>query len=137
MLPDLDVLAFRLNVAYSSSLGHRGASHSVAFALVLGALAAACAPHLRSSRVIAFAFVGLAAASHGLLDMFTNGGLGVAMWWPLSSERLFVSWRVIEASPLSLRRVFSEKGLAVVQSELLWVWLPAVVCAIALIALRR
>lgn len=136
ILPDLDVLAFRLNVAYSHVLGHRGVSHSVVFALALALLALACAPQLRSSRLIAFSFIGLATVSHGLLDMFTNGGLGVALWWPWSSDRFFAYWQVIEVSPLSLSRVFSARGLTVLQSELLWVWLPAVVVTVALLAIR-
>jgi inner membrane protein len=136
-LPDFDVAAFRLNVAYSHALGHRGATHSVAFALALAILAWAFARRLHSSRFVAFMFVGVAAVSHGLLDMLTNGGMGVALWWPWSGERLFAPWQVIEASPLSLRRVFSERGLAVFQSELLWVWGPATFVAGALVAWRK
>ena len=82
-------------------------------------------------------FDGLSTISHGLLDMVTNGGLGIALWWPWSSERLFFPWQVIEVSPLSLSRVFSARGLAVIQSELLWIWLPALLSGIALFALRR
>ena len=125
MLPDLDVLAFRLNIAYSHDLGHRGASHSLFIALALGLLASTIAPSLGFSRMKALAFVFFSAASHGLLDMLTNGGLGVAIWWPWTNERYFFPCQVIEASPLSLRRVFGPAGLAVVKSELLWVWLPA------------
>jgi len=136
ILPDLDVLAFRLNVAYSHALGHRGVTHSVVFAFMLALIALAFAPQLRSSRLISFSFVGLAAVSHGLLDTLTNGGLGVALWWPWSSERFFSSWQVIEVSPLSLSRVFSARGLVVLQLELLWVWLPAVIVTAALLAIR-
>jgi inner membrane protein len=137
IIPDLDVLAFRLNIAYSHDLGHRGVTHSVVFALVIAILAMAISKQLRSTRFIAFSFVGISAVSHGLLDMITNGGLGVALWWPWSSERFFAAWQVIEVSPLSLSRVFSARGLAVLQSELLWVWLPAVLVATALLALRN
>ena len=136
VLPDIDVLAFRLNVAYSDALGHRGVTHSVIFAFALALLALACARQLRTSRSIAFSFVGLSAVSHGLLDMITNGGLGVALWWPWSSARFFAPWQVIEVSPLGLGRVFSARGLAVLQSELIWVWLPAVAVAMALFAVR-
>jgi len=137
VLPDLDVLAFRLNVSYTEAFGHRGASHSVAFALLLGAFALLFASQLHTSRGRAFTFVAFSAASHGLLDMFTNGGHGVALWWPLSSDRLFFPWQVIEASPLSLRRILGGRGLEVLQSELLWVWLPAVVACGALLLWRR
>jgi len=132
ILPDIDVLAFRLNIAYSHALGHRGITHSVVFALALAFMALACAKQLRSSRTIAFAFVGLSAVSHGLLDMITNGGLGIALWWPWSSERFFAPWQVIEVAPLSLDRALGARGVAVLQSELLWVWLPAAAVAAAI-----
>ena len=125
ILPDLDILAFKFGLAYASSFGHRGASHSLLFALLLGFLALLGAPVLRSSRCAAFVFVSLCAASHPLLDMLTNGGLGVALFWPWSGQRFFAHWQVIEVSPISLRRFFSARGLAVMFSELWWVWLPA------------
>jgi inner membrane protein len=137
VLPDLDVLAFRLNIAYSHALGHRGFSHSLLFALGLAVLALLSAPWLRSSRPLAFLFVGLAAVSHPLLDMITNGGLGVALFWPWSAERFFAPWRVIQVSPLSLHQLFSARGIAVFVSELRWVWLPALLAACLLLFLRR
>ncbi len=127
VIPDLDVLAFRLNVAYSNDYGHRGFSHSLAFAAVLGILAALIAPLLRSKRLNSFLFVTISAASHGLLDMLTNGGLGIALLWPYASERIFFPWRVIEVSPPSLWQFLGLRGWRVVASELLWVWLPAAV----------
>ena len=137
VLPDLDVIAFRLGIGYSHELGHRGFSHSLLAALSLGAVAAAFAKHLLATRKAAFLFVFVAAASHGLLDMLTNGGLGVALAWPFSEQRYFFPWQVVEASPLSLRRVFGPAGLAVFKSELLWVWLPAAVAGLALFSARR
>jgi inner membrane protein len=136
-LPDLDVLAFRLHIAYASTFGHRGASHSILFALFLGIIACLVAAQLRAGRLAAFSFVAVSAASHGVLDMFTNGGHGVALWWPMSEERLFFPWQAIEASPLSLRRVLSGKGLEVLHSELLWVWLPAAIASAVLVLLRH
>jgi inner membrane protein len=136
-VPDLDVLAFRFGIPYANEFGHRGASHSLAFAVLLAVVAAALASHLRASRLAAFLFVGASAASHGLLDMLTNGGRGVALWWPLSQERYFFPVRVIEVSPLSLHRLMTGHGLGVLLSELLWVWLPAVVLLAALRVWRR
>jgi inner membrane protein len=134
VLPDLDVLAFRLNVSYTEALGHRGASHSIVFAALLGFVAYLVASRLRATRAVAFSFVAFSAASHGLLDMLTNGGHGVALWWPVSTERFFFPWQVIEASPLSLRRILGGRGLEVLQSELLWVWLPAgLACGVLLL----
>lgn len=137
VLPDLDVLAFRLGIAYAHAFGHRGVSHSLLFAGALAVLACFAAPLLRSTRLAAALFVGACAASHGLLDTLTNGGLGVELFWPFSEERIFSTWRVIEVSPLSLSRVFSGRGVVVLQSELLWVWLPALAAGVVLFALRR
>jgi inner membrane protein len=137
IFPDFDVVAFRLNIAYADALGHRGASHSLVIALLLGVIALTCARRLNTTRLAAFIFVAVSAFSHGLLDTFTNGGQGVALWWPFSQERTFSPWQVIEVSPLSLRRVFSERGLAVFQSEFIWVWLPAILACMLLIGYRK
>ncbi|MDR1227509.1 MAG: metal-dependent hydrolase [Azoarcus sp.] len=63
-------------------------------------------------------------ASHIALDAATNGGLGVAAFWPFSDERYFLPWRPIRVSPLNPRVFMSERGLAVLRSGFLWVWLP-------------
>lgn len=136
-IPDLDVLAFRLGIAYSSAFGHRGFSHSLLFAAVLAVLAVIWFAGLRSQWQNVLAFIFVCTASHGLLDMLTNGGFGVAYFWPFSAERLFFAHTVIEVAPLSLSRLLSPMGLAVLQSELLWVWLPALMLLIILRFIRR
>lgn len=82
-------------------------------------------------------FVGAACASHGLLDMLTNGGHGVAYFWPWSEHRHFLPAPVIEVSTLNVRRFFGPAGIAVLQSELRWVWLPALIMGLAGWAARR
>jgi hypothetical protein len=67
----------------------------------------------------------LAVACHIVLDAATSGGQGVAAFWPLSAERYFLPWRPIRVSPISLHAFFSARGVAVLLSELRWVWLPA------------
>jgi inner membrane protein len=60
------------------------------------ALIGACVHRsLDSSFGIAFAFLFLAAASHGVLDAFTNGGLGIALFWPWSGARYFARYQLI------------------------------------------
>ena len=89
--PDLDVLAFSLGIPYAHPLGHRGLTHSLPFAAGAGlATAALVSPRrLAHGRV----FWGLACAataaiaSHGVLDAFTDAGLGIGFWIPFSSER--------------------------------------------------
>ncbi|HXU31986.1 MAG TPA: metal-dependent hydrolase [Thermoanaerobaculia bacterium] len=137
VLPDADVLGFRWGVPYASEFGHRGFSHSLLFAVLLAITAAAAARFLRASRGTAAWFVGLSCASHGLLDMLTNGGKGVAYFWPVSAERFFFPARVIEVSTLNLRRFFSSAGISTLSSELRWIWLPAAVIACAGLVIRR
>jgi inner membrane protein len=135
--PDLDVLGFRFGVAYADIDGHRGLMHSFAFALLLALAATAAAGALRASRRCTFLFVLASAASHGLLDMMTTGGLGVACFWPWSDTRHFLPWRLIKVSPLSLQRLLSPAGRAVMDSELRVVWLPALGLCLASWAARR
>jgi inner membrane protein len=137
ILPDFDVIGFRLNIAYADAFGHRGASHSLFAAVLLALAAMSCAGWLKAKRLTAFLFIGISAFSHGLLDTLTNGGHGIALWWPLSDGRIFSPWQVIEVSPLSLRRVFSTRGAEVLQSKVFWVWLPAITACATGIFLRR
>jgi inner membrane protein len=122
--PDLDVLAHWSGVPYHHPCGHRGATHSVAFAAALSLLVAWRMAEDRRDLHRLFPFFTLATASHALLDMLTNGGLGVALGWPLSGERVFFGWRPLFVPPLSIGPMFSSWGADVAISELLWVWLP-------------
>lgn len=131
IVPDLDVAAFHFGIHDDHLLGHRGFTHSLGFALLLGVIAALAAPLLRARRLTAFVFVAVSAVSHGLLDMLTNGGAGISLLWPFSSERYFLPWPVLEVSPLGIQRFFSHRGLIVFLSELQWVWLPCVAIALA------
>jgi len=127
--PDLDVLAFRFDVPYEAALGHRGFTHSLAFAAALGIAAALLLraalrgadrpPVARTAALLA-----LAAASHGFFDALTDGGLGVAFFWPLDHTRYFLPWRPIAVSPLGVGRFFSSRGVEVLASEALWVGAP-------------
>jgi inner membrane protein len=135
-LPDIDVISFKLGFAYSDVWGHRGAVHSIAFALAITCLVSLFYRSLHTSRWRCIAFVLLSALSHPLLDACTNGGLGVALLWPLNENRWFMPFRPIEVSPIGVTRFFSARGWAVMQSEILWVWLPAMGLAIVIIACR-
>src|SRR5262245_28235641 len=87
-VPDPDVVAFGFGIPYAHPLGHRGLSHSITFALVL-ALAVwfwrARGAGLFSPASVALFFVAwFACLSHGVLDAFTDGGLGVGFFVPFS-----------------------------------------------------
>ncbi len=139
VLPDLDVVTFYFGIPYSANLGHRGFSHSLAFAALVGLAGAAGHRALGAGAARAFLFLFVATASHGVLDAFTNGGLGVAFLWPWSGERYWApdALRVVEASPISVDRFVSARGLAVLGSELYWIWPPALLVGLILVGLRR
>lgn len=139
MLPDADVILFRFGATYDSVWSHRGVTHSIAFALLVAAVAAV---FLRRavSPLMAFAFIFVATASHGLLDMLTNGGHGVAILWPLSEQRYFFDWRPIQVAPLvtnDFGRRFAARAGALLRTEGLWIWLPAAIVALALRTVRK
>jgi len=137
VVPDLDVLAFRLGIPYASEFGHRGFSHSLMFALVIAVVGARLARSLRSAPKRSFWFLFLAVASHGMLDAFTNGGLGIAFLWPFSDGRFFAPIRPIEVSPIGLSRFLSLRGMSVLWSEVQWVWLPSLSAAVVAVAFRH
>ncbi|HEX8251906.1 MAG TPA: metal-dependent hydrolase, partial [Thermoanaerobaculia bacterium] len=83
--PDLDVIGFGFGVAYGDLLGHRGLTHSLFVAAIVGAALSFALRRARSTardqlQIAAYLF--LATASHGLLDAMTTGGLGVALLAP-------------------------------------------------------
>jgi len=138
-LPDLDVIAFSWGVPYGSALGHRGFSHALcaAAAVALAGTALSRSLRVRAGRTGLFLFVAM--ASHGILDAFTDGGQGVALLWPGSAERFFApaALRVIEVSPIGLSRFLSARGVTVLESELRWIWLPALALGLILVGARR
>ena len=129
MLPDADVVGFAFGIRYSDMFGHRGFSHSILFAIIVGCLVSLSA--FREKRDRLMLYFTLITLSHPLLDMLTDGGLGVALFAPFSAKRYFFPWRPIEVSPIGAG-FFSSRGLEVFASELIWVWLPSL--AVALIA---
>lgn len=117
LLPDADVLGFRYGIAYADPWGHRGATHSLGFAVLLGAAIAVVAPLFRLAPLKTGVLAALVVASHALLDALTDGGLGCALLWPLSDERFFAPWRPLPVAPIG-RAFLSPAGLAVVTTEL-------------------
>ncbi len=118
MLPDVDVLGFRLGIAYAAPFGHRGALHSLVFATAVGAVVAAVQAWRRQRWVSSGLTALWVVASHGLLDAATDGGLGVALLWPFSQRRFFWPSTPIPVSPIG-RGVLTERGVTVALTELL------------------
>jgi inner membrane protein len=140
VIPDLDVLGFRFGIRYGDFWGHRGFSHSLLFASLIASAVLLIVfrrglPSL--GRVSLWIYLFLAAASHGFLDAMTDGGLGVAFFSPFDNHRYFLPWRPIHVSPIGFSRFFTYRGLSVLQSEFLWIWVPAAALALVVWAVRR
>jgi inner membrane protein len=139
MAPDLDIIGLPFGVPWGHVLGHRGITHSLAFAAVLALAVVGVAfrgPAWNEHRALARLFLFVATASHGVLDAMTDGGSGVAFWAPFDDDRYFLPWRPILVSPIG-RRFFTARGLDVLEGELLLVWLPAAVFAALCVWARR
>jgi inner membrane protein len=111
LVPDLDVIAFRFGIPYAAPFGHRGATHSIVFALLMGLAALALTRSWKST--LAMTVVVL---SHPLLDMLTDGGLGVGLFWPVSTERYFFPWTPLPVAPIG-KGLVSSRGLYVLAVE--------------------
>jgi inner membrane protein len=136
ILPDADVLMFIFGIPYAHIYGHRGVSHSIFFAFLISVIIA-----LMSFRevkqnsklwwlfVLYFFLIGL---SHDILDAMTSGGLGIGFFMPFDSTRYFFPVRPIRASPFRLISFFETEGEQILVSELIWIWIPAVVSLVIL-----
>jgi inner membrane protein len=101
-LPDADVIGFSLGVRYEDAWGHRGATHSLMFAIGLGAVVGLAAPRFGRPMVRTGGLAALVVASHALLDTLTDGGLGCALLWPFDLTRYFAPWTPLPVSPIGL-----------------------------------
>ena len=127
MLPDVDVIGFSFGIHYGDLWGHRGMTHSLLFAAIVGGSLAWIFGKTVQERWWLAVFLFLVTASHGVLDALTNGGLGIAFFSPFDTTRYFFPWRPIAVSPIGADAFFSERGLHVLWTEICWLWGPAVV----------
>jgi inner membrane protein len=131
ILPDADALLTPW-IPYGHPFGHRGFTHSLFFAAVVGAGTAALAVrgkwgHSFLKLAVFFAAI---TASHGLFDAMTNGGLGVAFFAPFDNTRYFLPWRPIPVSPMSAAGLMTGRGLHVIIREFALFWLFAIAAAL-------
>jgi inner membrane protein len=132
IVPDLDVFS---TADYGTPLGHRGITHSLVFALSLGAVAAAavyrkCRVRWWSLAALFFAIV----ASHGLLDALTAGGENIPFFWPLAERH--GNWGLIPVSDIAFDLPDPRYSRAI-RGELLRVWLPVGLVVGLAMAYRR
>ena len=137
VMPDLDVIAFKFGIPYESQWGHRGFTHSFVFSFVVAVLCALFYRQLRSQPWTVLWMSFIACASHAALDAMTNGGLGVAFFWPFDLERYFLPFRPLVVPPIGIGGFFSEWGFRVLASELIWIFIPGFVLGSTGVLLRR
>jgi inner membrane protein len=117
--PDLDTWVMQaFGIPHGSFFAHRGFFHTPFFlALVALAVAGLSTCGRRRATFTLAAVLAGAGITHPLLDMLTDGGSGVMLLFPFSTERLFFPWRPIRVSPLSIARFFQRAG-EILESEL-------------------
>jgi inner membrane protein len=131
--PDFD--AFSLH-RYGDMLGHRGWTHSLTFALVLGTATALVT--FRYFKVKFWPLAGfffLITASHGILDALTFGGFGIPFFWPFYNER-FGSWGPVRVPDVSFEWPDPRRSQSI-RGELMWVWLPTMILVVVVAAYRH
>jgi inner membrane protein len=137
IIPDADVIGFSFGIPYAHFFGHRGFFHSPFFGLMMSIFLVGV--FFRDVEIFSrrwlfyFIFFFLVSASHGILDAFTSGGLGIALLSPFDKTRYFFPWTPIVVSPIGIEPFFTKWGLSVIKSELVWIWLP---CSLLVIVSR-
>lgn len=134
LLPDADVIGFAFGVPYESQWGHRGFTHSLVFAIFVGLI---CAQFFSGKKRMVFFLTALSTFSHPLSDMLTDGGLGVALWWPFDTGRYFFPWRPVAVSPIGIGNFIGMRGVQVIATEIAFLWIPLFLTAFLSKRLRR
>lgn len=127
-LPDTDLLIYR--VRHAGPFAHRGFTHSLFAAAVCGFVAGLVATAHPRTRVFALRlgiFVWLAVSSHGVLDILSDRGSAVTMFWPFSDVRVLAPFRPIPVArftPFSLFLVSEAKEVLAFTPLLLYALWP-------------
>ncbi len=130
LLPDVDVVGFFWGIPYDHFLGHRGFFHSLLFAFIISNFVVNVffreEKTLSKKWVLFILYFFLITSTHGVLDAFTSGGLGIALLAPFDNTRYFFPNTPIAVSPLGIKAFFSDRGLRVIMSEFTWIWAPVI-----------
>ena len=132
--PDADFLLVMLRFdSYGGTYGHRGFTHSLGLALLVGLIALlwpGAATRSWRGRGGVGLFLALCTASHPLLDGLLNAGICNAWLWPLDGARHCLPWRPI---PMRTVALFGWERLGL---EMVWMGVPLVLLANAGMAVR-
>lgn len=120
VLPDLDAFSA---CPYGAMCGHRGFTHSLLFGVAIAAVAAPISFRHFQMRFWPLAGILFAiTASHAVLDVLTDGGFGIPLFWPVSNQR-FGPCGPIHVSDLGFGfpNPWTSRSI---RTELLYVWAP-------------
>ena len=129
-LPDIDMIGYYLGIPYDHLFGHRGISHSIFFALLIGFVVYFLffrKENLsRSKSLIIFIYFSFITMSHGLLDMLTDATHGIPFFAPLDNTRYFFPYRPINAPSLDVEYFLREQLLEVLVGEVILISISVV-----------
>jgi inner membrane protein len=128
MLPDADVIMVAFGTADRGVLGHRGASHSLPVALVIGLLIAYLMQRYGWPVVRTAVMATAAVASHAVLDYLGEGGRGLPLLWPFAEMRFQSPVRIFPDAP-RWPATLSGRGLTNIATEML-VFAPLTIYAL-------
>jgi inner membrane protein len=119
-LPDIDVVGSLFHVSNASLFGHRGITHSLAFAFVGAALAAGIffRGHARMTGVLSLAFL-----SHACLDALSTYSVGIAFFAPFSQQRYRFLWTPLGVRSGSVGGQIIQEAVVLLVPALLVAWI--------------
>jgi inner membrane protein len=94
LAPDLDLVTSAFGAPGNTPLDHRGITHSLPFAMILGLLVSLVF-HKRGRGLLAGLLTFGALGSHGFLDSMSERGGGPMLLWPFTAENYEFQWRPI------------------------------------------
>jgi inner membrane protein len=128
VIPDMDALSVPLGLGHDHLLGHRGFTHSLVFAAIIGLVVLAVlfrkVPRFSRDWWTLWGLFFLATASHGILDALTYLAGGVALWAPFDATRYGFPWRPLPPPPLAVGHIQSYFTPGLMLAEFSRVWLP-------------
>ena len=131
IVPDLDAIGWPIGMGDIELLGgHRGFTHSIPFAVLLGAAAAwgiFRGERWKPLRLRLWLCFALATMTHGALDALSTIGEGVRFFSPFRDTRYVSAWQPLHASraPPEARPV--SRIAYIVRDEMQYVILPCVI----------